>query len=194
MSHRVEASIVPPVISARERHYDSFLEQLSVKGRATVQKHDELCEADAAQGYGRLWKRLAGGLGQLAGHATEVLGQQVLKFHIADGKYKQQVFALEDTRQGTIAVYLPDVLKMALERKILAVGAAGHHKVAGSEEQLQFTLLDAETRDLTVCKAMVGWGRRALRVDLSVTAGESLVRAVEAMCELAAAKWAAPAV
>jgi len=53
------------------------------------------------------------------------VGQQVVKFHIADGKYKQQVFALEDTRQGTIAVYLPDVLKTALERKILAAGAAG---------------------------------------------------------------------
>ena len=41
-----------PFKSPAEQRYESFLEQLSAKGRATMQKHDDLCEADAAQGYG----------------------------------------------------------------------------------------------------------------------------------------------
>ena len=196
MAGHVEASTRPsPWKSDVERHYDKFLEQLSVKGRATIQKHDELCEADAAQGSGELWKRLAGGLGQLAGHATEMLGQQSVKFHIADGKYKQQVFALEDTKTGTIVLYLPDVTGLATERKILAPGSLPRsYKIVGTDLLLQLELINAETRDMTVCKAMVGWGRRALRVDLNVQAKEKQIRAVEMLCELAAETWvAAPA-
>ncbi len=193
-SHATMSSRATPYKSEIERRYEGFLEQLSVKGRATMLKHDELCAADAAQGYGELWKRLAGGLGKLAGHATEMLGQASLKFHIADGKYKQQVFAIEDNRQGVIVLYLPDVVAQAIERKIIANGSAPRsYKVVGGESTLlQLELINAETRDMTVCKAMVGWGRRALRIDLSVSAKEKQIRTVELLCELAAETWAAP--
>lgn len=170
--------------------YEKFMEQLSAKGRATIVKHDELCEAEGAEGHGELWKRLAGGLGKLAGHATEMLGQQSVKFHIADGKYKQQVFALEDTKEGTIVLYLPDVVQAAKERKILAAGSLPRSfKIIGTEQVLELEQIDAATPDLTVCKAMVGWGRRALRVDLSAQAKEQRIRAVEMLCELAAETW-----
>jgi hypothetical protein len=190
MDHPLEASERSRWNSEATQHYEAFLQQLSVKGRATMDKHDERCEEDALQGYGRLWKRLAGGLGKLAGHATEVSGQQTVKFHIADGKYKLQVFALEDTRQGTIVIYLPDVLKLAMKRKILATSATSHHyRVQGCEAQLQLEPINAETKDLTACKAMVGWGRQALRADLSVNADEKQVRTVEMLCGIAAEKW-----
>jgi hypothetical protein len=175
-----------------DRRYAVFLGQLSIKGRVAIQKHDELCAADAALGQGELWKRLAGGLARLADYQTESLGQQVVKFYIADGKYRQQVFALEDTRQGTIAVYLPDVVALAIAQKILAgTPIAGCFKVIGGDVELHLAPLDAETRDLTAFKAMVGWGRHALRADLNTFAKEKQVRAVERMCELAAEKWAA---
>jgi hypothetical protein len=175
-------------------HYEAFLGQLSVKGLAAVHKHDEFCDAESARTLGALWKRLAGDLGKLAGHATEVQGQVAVKFHIADGKYKQQVFALEDTRQGYIAVYLPDVVQLAMRQKILATGASAHHyKVRGGTEQVQFTQIDAETKDLSACKGMVGWGRRALRAEVNGQTPEEHVHAIEQMCELAAQKWAAPA-
>lgn len=191
MANRAEASTPSPWKSAVDGQYETFLEQLSVKGRATVQKHDELSEADAAQTQGELWRRFAGGLGKLAGHATEVTGQHSVKFHIADGKYKQQVFALEDMRNGTIVVCLPDVLKLAMDQQILSPGnAPGSFKVPGDNGQLPLITMDAETRDLGISKAMVGWGRRALRVELSTQNSEKQLRAVEKMCALAAGKWA----
>jgi hypothetical protein len=174
-----------------ELPYEAFLQQLSAKGRATMEKHDERCAGDALQGHGGLWKRLAGVFGSLAGHATEVLGLQTVKYYIADGKYKMQVFALEDTGQGTVVIYFPDVLEAAVKRGILARGPKPHYyNVVEGDGQLHLEKINAETKDLTVCKGMVGWGRQALRVDLNVHADEGQVRAVERLCELAAEKWA----
>ncbi len=173
--------------------YEAFISRLSVKGRATVAKHDELCEAGAVSGHGDLWKRLAGGLSRLAPHATEMEGQQSVKFYIRDGKYRQQVFALEDTKEGNIAVYLPDVLAKAVERKILSAGAAiPMYKIPGeAEAQVQLEIINAETRDMTACKAMVSWGKRALRTPLTVHSKEKTLRTVELLCELAAEAWPA---
>ncbi len=182
--------------SQSDQHYEEFVGRLSVKGKAAVVKHDELCGAEAAQGYGELWKRLAGGLSKLAPHATEMAGHQSVKFHIPDGKYRQQVFALEDTKQGVIAVYLPDVVEKAIEKKLLTPGPVDrtYHVTGEGESEIQLELITAETRDMTVCKAMVGWGRRALRANISVLAKEKQVRIVEQLCELAAESWEGRAV
>jgi hypothetical protein len=178
--------------SELQRPYEAFLQQLTAKGRATMEKHDERCSGDALQGHGDLWKRLAGIFGRLAGHATEVFGLQTVKYYIADGKYKLQVFALEDTGQGTVVIYIPDVLETAIRRKILALSPKPHYyKVLEGATQLHLERINAETKDLTACKGMVGWGRQALRVDLSVNADEGQVRAVERLCGLAAEKWGA---
>jgi hypothetical protein len=178
-------------LAETKRQYEAFLQTLSVKGRATMEKHDECCAADALQGHGELWKRLAGVLGKLASHATEVFSQRMVKFHIADGKYKLQVFALEDTREGTVVIYFPDILQLAVKRKILAASTKPRRfKVLGGDAHLQLDPINAETKDLTICKGMVGWGRQALRADLSVHADERQVRAVVTLCELAAEKWA----
>jgi hypothetical protein len=181
----------PPWKSAVERRYSAFLEQLSAKGRATIVKHDEMAEADGNQGYGELWKRLAGWMGKLAPHATEMQGSQAVKFHIADGKYKQQVFALEHTKQGLVIVYLPDVLALAMERKILAPGSTPQtFKVLTLDHtQVHLDVIDAETRDMTVCKPMLGWGRRALRAELTALAKENEIAAIEQLCQLASEKW-----
>lgn len=192
MGHAIQTS-VPPRRSASAPDYEAFLAQLSVKGRAAAEKHDELCDAEHGAGYGARWKRLAADLGKLAGHATEMYGHSGVKFYIADGKYKLQVFALEDTRQGTIVVYLPDVLQLAIGRKILSAGTPVHHyKVRGGAGQVQLTPISSETEELTVCKAMVGWGRRALRAEFGAQTPEEHVHAIELMCELAAQKWLAP--
>jgi hypothetical protein len=192
MRHAVETPKPPPWKSPVERQYEVFLGQLSVKARATIQKHDELCEAEGPPEHSALWKRFAGRLGGLAAHAVEAHGQHSVKFYIADGNYKLQVFALEDSRQGTIAVYFPDVVQAAVGEKILTGGTSSHHyKVPGAMGQLELVLINAETRDLTVCKAMVGWGRRARRVEFATPLQDAHIQAVEQMCDLAARKWVA---
>jgi hypothetical protein len=119
-----------------------------------------------------------------------------VKFHIPDGKYRLQVFAMEDTRQGTIVVYLPNVVDLAIERHLLLPGGANRmFKIAKDEDDpIQLELITAETPDMTVCKAMVGWGRRALKITISVQAKPKRLRTVELLCELAAEAWTGGAV
>jgi hypothetical protein len=192
MSHQVQSIHPPRSESAVERQYEAFLGHLTVKGRSTVQKHDESCETAGDQERGVLWKRLAGGLGQLANHAIEVYDLRSVKFYVADGKYKLQVFALEDTPQGTLVVYFPDVAQTAVSEKIITGGTSPQlYRVPGGAEPLHLTPINAETPDMTVCKAMLGWGRRALRAEFALPMQEAHVRAVEHLCELAARKWAA---
>jgi hypothetical protein len=153
-----------------------------------------LCEGNADLAFGKCWKRLAGGLGKLAPHAIETAGHQALKFHIPDGKYRQQVFALEDHCDGWVRVYLPDVTAAAAERKILkqVSGADGSmFTVDGGEGTIQLELISSETKEMPAfCKPMLGWGRRALKTSVSTAASEEQMRVVERLCELAAESWA----
>jgi hypothetical protein len=185
---------VSPWASGATENYEAFLARLGQKGLAAVEKHAELCEADAAQGYGRWWKRVAGMLGKLAPHAIETAGHQAVKFHIPDGKYRQQVFALEDLGTGMIYVYLPDVTAAAVSKKILkAVGPDGRtYAVNGDAEgKVDLEVVTSDAKEVPAfCKPMLGWGRRALKTGISVNAEEKQVRVLEKLCELAAETWA----
>ena len=43
---------------------------------------------------------------------------------------------------------------------------------------------------MTACKPMLGWARRAFRVNVDMTTDEKMLRAIEGLCELAAEAWA----
>src|SRR5947207_1782043 len=58
-------------------------------------------------------------------HALQTAGQQAVQFFIADGKYRKQVFALEDPRDGRILIYTEDVLPAALKAGLLVAPRAG---------------------------------------------------------------------
>jgi len=179
-----------PLKEAADQLYEAFVGRLSVKTRAAEQKHVELCEAEAAQGYGELWKRLAVALDILAPYATETAGHQALKFHIPDGKYRQQVFALEDSRNGTISVYLPDVSARALQEKLIVAGEGASFRVPGlTDAPISLEIITSDTPDMAVCKPMLGWGRRALRASIKVTADDKHIKVIERLCELATETW-----
>ena len=55
----------------------------------------------------------------LSPHAAKLVGKQTVQFYVADGKYRMQVFALEDLQDGNITVYCPDVLTEAVEAGLL---------------------------------------------------------------------------
>jgi hypothetical protein len=184
-----------PWAAGATKNYKAFLGRLGQKGLAAVEKHVELCEADAAQGHGRRWKRIAGMLGQLAPHAIETAGHQAVKFHIPDGKYRQQVFALEDAGTGMIYIYLPDITASAVVKKLLKpVGADGrtYGVVGDASGHVELEVVTSDAQEVPAfCKPMLGWGRRALKTGVSVNADEKQVRVVERLCELAAESWAA---
>lgn len=187
------ADRAPTVRPSIEDDYDIFIARLSRKALASIEKHLEICETDSALGYGKLWKHLAGMLARLAPYAIEASGQQIVKFYIPDGKYRVQVFALEDARKGSLNIYMPDVAATAVSRKLIkAVEADGqvYAVVGDAHARIDLQPITTDTPELPdFCKPMLGWGRRALRTTLATAATEKQIRAVEKLCELAAEAW-----
>ena len=97
--------------------FDTFQAKLAPKDRLNVQRHLAALEADAD--HAALWTRLACDLMTLAPHAAKTNGQQSVQFFIPDGKYRMQVFALEDKRDGKLTVYVGNVLDEAQAKWLL---------------------------------------------------------------------------
>src|SRR3954469_6084295 len=104
---------------------DAFFTGMAAKDRTNVEKHLAAVDAEGGPGHGRTWRQIATALRRLAPHAVQTVGQQIVQFFIADGKYRMQVFTLEDRRDGALLVYLPDVLDQAIRAKVLAKPPAG---------------------------------------------------------------------
>ena len=100
--------------------FEAFLSGIGNKDRQNIQRHLAAVDAEAGPAHGRLWRRLAVALRKLAPLALQTVAQQAVQFFVADGKYRMQVFTLEDKRDGMLQVYLPDVLDAAIKAKILA--------------------------------------------------------------------------
>jgi hypothetical protein len=180
--------------------YASFLAQMGVKDRSNVERHLTTCEADpSGNGAAHVsnYRRLLCALAGLAPHAAKTHGQQAVQFYVPDGKYRMQVFALEDQRDGNIAVFCEDVLEAAQKSGLLR----GPHEVAeqnnsfrikGSIDSIHVDQLDGKTANpAPFYKDMLGWNRRALRITVPATATADQLSAVETLCTMAARKWTA---
>lgn len=183
--------------SAKASASDSFADLLARSGakeRASIEKHLAACDAENDPAHGKLWRRIAGKLGGLSPLNVQTAGQHAVMFFIPDGKYRMQVFALEDQRDGLLLVYLPDVLDQAVKAKILTKpNAAGEYALPGARRQtLTVLAMDAQNTPEPPAhvKHMLGWNRKAVRVSLPTTdANSAQVAATEALCALAAKKW-----
>jgi hypothetical protein len=175
--------------------FEDFLTSVSARDRANIEKHVAVLDAEAGPGHAKSWRQLAMTLRKLAPLAANTIGPQVIQFFVPDGKYRMQVFALEDKRDGLILVYVPDVLAAALKAGILAKPPAGHpdqYPIRSHKgEALHVELLDAtNTPDpQPAIKHMLGWNRKALRLTIPALANAAQVAATEELCELAAKAW-----
>lgn len=175
--------------------FPDFLAAVSARDRANLEKHVAVLDAEAGPGHAKSWRKLATMLRRLAPLAANTIGPQVIQYFIADGKYRMQVFALEDKRDGVIAVYIPDVLPAAIKAGILAKPAPSSPTQypirAHKNETLHIEALDASnTPDPTpAIKHMLGWNRKALRLTLPALANAAQLAATEELCELAAKNW-----
>ncbi len=175
------------------KHIDPVLERVGIKERAKIDKHLAACDAEASAIHGRLWRRMVGILGELAPLSMQSAGNNTWRFFIADGKYRMQVFALEDPFDGMLRIYLPDVLKEAMKAKILAKTTnLESFTVAGTGSRLKVESLGtAEAADAPPhYKHMLGWNRKALRLTVSTTESDDTVdRVVQSLASLAAKHW-----
>lgn len=177
-------------------NYDSFLSRLDNGGRANVERHITACQREPRGEHLKLWRRFAGHLAGLTPHVITVAGQRAVQFYEADGSFRRQLFALEDLRDGKIAVYAQDVLPEAIatglllndagedrQRILFAVGSAPN-------EQLRIERLTASTTKSApeYYRHMLDWNRKAIRITLPVDATIAQAEAAEAICSLAVVK------
>lgn len=180
---------LPPAVS-----FDELVAKLPARERGAVQRHEAVCqETDAA--HADLWRQMVCRLATLAPHAVRALGQHTLQFFIADGKYRQQVFALDDHRDSKILIYGPDILERALAAKLVLPPAdpadPRAHGILGCRDSLYLERLDSTntTNPDASFKFMLGWNRRAVRATLLSTASPAQAEACERIWELAAQDW-----
>jgi len=180
-----------PTESPEQTGFEGMLARAAAKDRTHIQRHLATADAEPDAAHAALWRRLATMLFGLAPLPIQTVGHSAVLFFVPDGKYRMQMFALEDQSDGRIALYLPDVLNDAIRTKILRKGdAADEYAIVGSlRNTLHVEALDSQNtpEPATHVKNMLGWNRKALRVTLpAVTADGPRVEAAEAMVTLAA--------
>jgi hypothetical protein len=181
------------VSSMEPLEYDAFLLKLTPKDRLNVERHIAAVELNSSRGHAKLWKKLATRMMALAPHSAKANGQQSMQFYIADGKYRMQLFALEDLRDGKIAVYANDAMDEAVKAGVVAKAKGSDEpdtfKVSSSKETLSIERLDGKTVNPSpFYKDMLGWNRRAAHIALPVTASDAQAEAVDRILVLAAKK------
>jgi hypothetical protein len=183
------------------RGFDDFMSRMTGSGRAAVERHLAACEKEMAPDHVRLWKRMVGLLGRLTPDALPMSAARAVRFYVPDGKYKLQVFAVEDLRDGKLGIYLDDTRPTAFREGVLTGEPEPDSNLYGigggkaDEERLSIELLTAAgtTSAPDYYKHMLGWHRTAIRITLGMESSTGQVRAAEAMCMIAAAARPAPA-
>jgi hypothetical protein len=179
----------PPVAAPTHKGFAAVLEKATGKDRVNLQKQLDTAAAQPGT-HADTWQQLVAMLAALAPHALQPVGKEAIRFFIADGRYKLQVYALEDKRDGRLAVYLPDVLDKAVKKKLIApTRNPGEYAVPKSKTDVIY--IDSLNGDNTAdapahFKFMIGLGRKALRVTLASDGRPAQLAAVESLCQLAA--------
>jgi hypothetical protein len=174
--------------------FPEFLAKLAPKDRANAERRVSVLEAGPDHARADLWRRLACSLMTLAPFAAKLVGKQTLQIYVADGRYRMQVFALEDLGDGNLAVYCPDVLKEAGEAGLLSTdpsGEPGQYLVEPSKEKLLIQQLDKTSLNPAPhFKDMTGWNKKALRITLPASPSAGQIEAAELLCAIAAQHFA----
>lgn len=190
------AEIIEPMSEASR--LEQFLARTSARDRVNIEKHLLALDGETDANHGKVWRRLATFLADLAPMPMQMVGQYAVLYFIADGKYKMQVFSLEDRRDGSVVLYLPDVLEEALSKKIIRrAGEEGFESGSGGGKHVvRLSLIgnDGISDPQPHVKQMLGWNRKALRIAITAFEFEGpVLETAEALCELAASKFPKPA-
>jgi len=188
-------SVDDPLAAARASlahplDFNQFLAKLSPKDRASAARRVTVLDAEPDADRAALWRRLACSLMTLAPHAAKLVGKQTVQIYVADGKYRMQVFALEDLQDGNFTVYCPDVLDEAVRAGLLARKADSEDQIyliGACGEPLRVDCLNGRTLNPAAhFKDLTGWNRTALRITVPPSPSAEQVEAAELLCAIAA--------
>jgi hypothetical protein len=189
---RAAAIPMPPAID-----YDGLLAKLGPKDRTNVERHVLAAETERDVEHAKMWKRVATHLMTLAAHAAKTTGQQSIQFFVADGKYRMQVFALEDLRDGKMTIYAGNALEEAIKEGLVTPPPKNErdthaYGIHGGKDKLIIEELDGKSLNpAPFYKDMLGWNRKAIRITLLTTATPAQIDVAEQLCTISARKWLA---
>lgn len=172
--------------------FETFLAKLAPKDRVNAQRRVEVLEAEADPSRVRLWKRLTCALMTLASHSAKLVGRQMIQFYVADGKYRMQVFALEDLQDGQFTIYCPDVLQETIDAGLITTAEFGEprlHPLKGGGLLFIESIDGKSLNSAPHFKDMVGWNRKALRIVLPPSASAAQVETTTLLCAIAASHF-----
>ena len=194
------------------KSFDELLAAIGQRDRTNIERHLAVIDAEPDEWHGRTWRRLAAALANLAPLSLQTNGQQAVQFFIADGKYRMQVFALEDLRDGHVRVYAPDSIADAVKAHLVheqkgapvPAAAASTPGNGGKPPKPQFRFagmplpgllieqLDAKNtaNPAPYFANLIGWNRKALRISIPVGADDAAIDAVVTLCAFGAIRVA----
>jgi hypothetical protein len=204
---RTESLPVAVDAMAADLDYETFLSRLGQRDRQAIERHVAVCETESSPAHAALWRRLACMLAAVASRPTgnptqqaaqtarqfgvQTAGQRAVQFFAPDGKYRRQVFALEDLRDGVLSVYTIDELKGAvaagaLKGPVKTDGAVKIYEVSGGgagHGTVRIESITAATLGSApdYYRHMVGWNRTAVKVTMAVTTSEADVAALKVL-------------
>lgn len=169
--------------------FEEFITKLPVRDRATAERRVAALNTAGNAEHAALWQRLAAALMTLAPHAAKLIGKQTLQLYVADGKYRMQVFALEDLQDQKFTIYCPDILEEAMKLGLLLAPHKAEpsvYTIAASNEPLTIESLSGTSRNPAAhFKDMTGWNRKAIAIALPPTPTPTQVEAAELLCAIA---------
>jgi hypothetical protein len=173
---------------------EELLAKASMRDRAVLEKRLAILDTDADSARATFWRQWFVKLSSLVSLPAHPLGSNALQFFIPDGKYRMQVFALDDVGNGSLVLYLPDVLAKAVRNKLLVKNADAYSPAQAPNQILTIERMDASTQNPPeFMKHMMGWNRKAVKLTLHMSSRENQqFRAAEELCELAATEWSLP--
>jgi hypothetical protein len=173
----------------------AVLAKAGARDRGNVERH-VAGGATENSDHATVWRKLVRVLGTLAPLPIQTAGQHTVLFFVPDGKYRMQVFAMEDLPDGGVSIYTPDASAEAIKAGVLINQRSDDDTTffdlsADGVAPAPVELLTAANtpNPPSHAKNMLGWNRKALRITLPLPASESQISAVADVCVLAARTW-----
>ena len=108
--------------------FEAFLLRLGDRDRLNVERHVAFCETESTPAHAQTWKRLACVLARLAPHAALTTGQRAVRFFVADGKYRLQLFAQAQPNRA-LEPHRTEMRARPRHREHRLVQAAARHRL-----------------------------------------------------------------
>jgi len=181
--------------SALSSQLETLLARCGTRDRTNIEKPLAALDAEPDPTHAKLWRKFVAMLAALAPMPVTTVGTQALMFFIADGKFRMQVFALEDKGEGRLGVYMPDVLDQAVKAKILFKSGENYlFGDASDRRPINVQSMDASNMSdpPAYVKNLIGWNRKAIKLSPSALLIDTPeLGAAAALTALAAKQWAA---